>query len=100
MCSVAQAIKDGHVGFLICTDVAALPVGIDIKALPYMINVTLPDEAQQYIHRTGNRAGDMVEGVLQLKVDLPALHPDTGREGRAGKMGLDVSLVATAKENV
>lgn len=41
--------------FLICTDVAAR--GIDISGLPYVINLTLPDRAEDYIHRVG-RVGD------------------------------------------
>jgi ATP-dependent RNA helicase DDX1 len=39
---------------LICTDVAAR--GIDIDSLPYVINMTLPDEPEHYLHRIG-RAG-------------------------------------------
>ena len=35
------AFKEGDVRFLICTDVAAR--GLDIKGLPFVINVTLPD---------------------------------------------------------
>src|SRR4051812_37635342 len=33
------------------TDVGAR--GIDIRELPYVINMTLPDESEQYIHRVG-----------------------------------------------
>jgi ATP-dependent RNA helicase DDX1 len=44
-----QAFKDGDVRFLICTDVAAR--GIDINGLPYVINMTLPDKSEDYIHR-------------------------------------------------
>lgn len=62
-----EAFKEGSVRFLICTDVAAR--GIDIKNLPYMINMTLPDEAENYIHRIG-------------------------RVGRAERMGLAISIVA------
>ena len=43
--------KSGAIRFLICTDVAAR--GIDVKGLPYVINMTLPDEAENYIHRIG-----------------------------------------------
>jgi len=68
-----QAFKDGDVRFLIATDVAAR--GIDISGLPYVVNVTLPDSAANYIHRIG-------------------------RVGRAEKMGLAISLVATEKERV
>lgn len=50
-----QAFKQGEVRFLICTDVAAR--GIDISGLPYVINLTLPDRAEDYIHRVG-RVGE------------------------------------------
>lgn len=46
-----QIFKDGKVKFIICTDVAAR--GIDIRGLPFVINVTLPDLANNYIHRIG-----------------------------------------------
>jgi len=68
-----QKFKDGEVRFFICTDVAAR--GIDIKELPYVINFTLPDKPEDYIHRVG-------------------------RVGRADNMGLAVSIVATQKEKV
>lgn len=41
--------------FLICTDVAAR--GLDISGLPYVVNVTLPDRAEDYIHRVGRVGG-------------------------------------------
>lgn len=68
-----EKFKRREVKYLICTDVAAR--GIDITGLPYVINVTLPDEKQNYIHRIG-------------------------RVGRAERMGLAISLVATCKEKV
>ncbi len=34
--------QEGEVRFLICTDVAAR--GIDVSGIPFVINVTLPDE--------------------------------------------------------
>lgn len=46
-----QAFKQGEVRFLICTDVAAR--GLDISGLPYVINLTLPNRAEDYIHRVG-----------------------------------------------
>lgn len=46
-----QAFKDGDIRFLICTDVAAR--GIDIAGLPYVVNMTLPDRSEDYIHRVG-----------------------------------------------
>ncbi|PAA53121.1 hypothetical protein BOX15_Mlig022248g3, partial [Macrostomum lignano] len=68
-----ERFKNADVRFLICTDVAAR--GIDISGLPFVINVTLPDEKQNYVHRIG-------------------------RVGRAERMGLAISLVANVKEKV
>ena len=68
-----EKFKAKGVRFLICTDVAAR--GLDIKGLPYMINVTLPDEKSNYVHRIG-------------------------RVGRAERMGLAISLVSDVREKV
>ncbi len=68
-----EAFKNGDVRFLIATDVAAR--GIDVKEMPFVINMTLPDKAEDYVHRVG-------------------------RVGRAGAPGLAISLVATAEEKV
>lgn len=68
-----QKFKDGEMRFMICTDVAAR--GIDIRGIPYVINMTMPDEKENYIHRIG-------------------------RVGRAERMGLAISLVSTVKEKV
>lgn len=61
------AFKNCNVRFLICTDVAAR--GVDIQSLPYVINLTLPDKPETYIHRVG-------------------------RVGRADRIGLALSIVA------
>jgi len=65
--------KTKKVKFLICTDVAAR--GIDIMGVPFVINVTLPDEKSNYVHRIG-------------------------RVGRAERMGLAISIVSTVPEKV
>lgn len=67
------AFKASEVRFLICTDVAAR--GIDVVGLPFLVNVTLPDKSENYVHRVG-------------------------RVGRAERLGLAVSLVAAQKEAV
>ena len=64
-------MQEGEVRFLICTDVAAR--GIDITGIPFVVNVTLPDDKQNYVHRIG-------------------------RVGRAERMGLAISLVSKVKE--
>ncbi|XP_039437758.1 ATP-dependent RNA helicase Ddx1-like [Culex pipiens pallens] len=68
-----EKFKAKQVKFLICTDVAAR--GLDVTGLPFIINVTLPDEKSNYVHRIG-------------------------RVGRAERMGLAISLVATVPEKV
>ncbi|XP_014220033.1 ATP-dependent RNA helicase Ddx1 [Copidosoma floridanum] len=68
-----EKFKREEVRFLICTDVAAR--GIDITGLPFMINMTLPDEKSNYVHRIG-------------------------RVGRAERMGLAISLVSSVPEKV
>ena len=55
--------------FLICTDVAAR--GLDISGLPYVVNVTLPDRAEDYIHRVG-RVGEQVARSQAPAVSLDA----------------------------
>jgi len=68
-----ESFKEGDVRFLVCTDVAAR--GIDIAGLPFVIQTTLPDDIENYIHRIG-------------------------RCGRAERMGLAISIVATEREKV
>jgi len=65
--------KEGGIRILIATDVAAR--GIDIQGLPFVVNMTMPDMSENYVHRVG-------------------------RVGRAERMGLAVSLVSTVKERV
>ncbi|KAL4855255.1 ATP-dependent RNA helicase DDX1 [Chlorella vulgaris] len=67
------AFKAGNARFLVCTDLAAR--GLDIQGLPYVINMTLPEKSEDYIHRVG-------------------------RVGRQDTMGLAISLVSTVPEKV
>ena len=67
------SFKEGTVRILLATDVAAR--GIDIRELPFVINMTLPDTREVYVHRCG-------------------------RVGRAERMGLTISIVGTVKERV
>jgi len=46
-----QAFREGSVRLLIATDVAAR--GLDISGLPCVVNMTLPDRSEDYIHRVG-----------------------------------------------
>ncbi|WP_320151013.1 DEAD/DEAH box helicase [uncultured Tolumonas sp.] len=66
-----EEFKTGQVRALVATDVAAR--GLDIKQLQYVINYELPYNAEDYIHRIG-------------------------RTGRAGQVGLAVSLVSNKEK--
>ncbi len=68
-----EKFKQNKVRLLICTDVAAR--GLDITGLPFVINFTLPDDKQNYVHRIG-------------------------RVGRAERMGLAISLASKVPEKV
>ncbi|KAH8058494.1 DNA/RNA helicase [Aureococcus anophagefferens] len=46
-----EAFKAGSVKILVCTDVAAR--GIDVTGLPFVVNMTLPDLPENYVHRIG-----------------------------------------------
>ncbi len=49
-----KAFKAGRVRVLVATDIAAR--GIDIEALPHVINFDVPGQAADYIHRVGRTA--------------------------------------------
>ncbi len=66
-----DAFKSGKVVVLIATDVAAR--GLDIEQLPLVINYEIPSAAEDYVHRIG-------------------------RTGRAGALGIAISLVSPEEE--
>jgi len=65
-----DAFKAGTIRVLVATDVAAR--GLDIEALPFVVNYDLPHNAEDYVHRIG-------------------------RTGRAGALGEAISLVSEAE---
>jgi len=65
-----DAFKAGTIRILVATDVAAR--GIDIEALPFVVNYDLPHNPEDYVHRIG-------------------------RTGRAGALGEAISLVSEAE---
>ena len=75
--------KAGDVRILVATDVAAR--GLDIDALPVVVNVDLPIVAEDYVHRTGRtgRAGASGDAVSLVCADevtqLAALEVLTGQ---------------------
>ncbi len=48
------AFKDGRLKVLVATDIAAR--GIDVEALPHVVNFDVPGQADDYIHRVGRTA--------------------------------------------
>lgn len=60
-------LRKGELRFLVATDVAAR--GIDISDLSHVLNFSLPESPETYVHRTG-------------------------RTGRAGKKGVALSLIS------
>jgi ATP-dependent RNA helicase RhlE len=52
--------KSGKLAALVATDIAAR--GIDIDALPYVINYELPNVAEDYVHRIGRTGRAGMEG--------------------------------------
>ena len=68
---VMNAIKGHNLRFMVATDIAAR--GIDISALSHVINYSLPEDPEVYVHRAG-------------------------RTGRIGNTGICVSLVGGAEE--
>jgi len=58
-----KRFKDGELQVLVATDIAAR--GIDIEALPHVVNYDLPNVSEDYVHRIGRtgRAGESGEAV-------------------------------------
>lgn len=71
--AVMKRFKRKQVNFLVATDLAAR--GLDVEALPAVINYAFPEDIEVYIHRCG-------------------------RTGRAGKKGAVYNLVASKAEEL
>ena len=63
------AIKSGEIRVLVATDIAAR--GLDIELLPHVINIDLPNVAEDYVHRIGRtgRAGAEGEAISLVSAD-------------------------------
>lgn len=61
--------KSGDIQVLVATDIAAR--GLDIDQLPHVINVDLPNVAEDYVHRIGRtgRAGATGEAISLVSAD-------------------------------
>ena len=70
---IMGAFKSGRLRYLVATDVAAR--GIDVEGLPLVVNMGIPTQFENYIHRTG-------------------------RTGRAGLKGTSLSLVGHKESRI
>jgi len=116
-------LKKAEVQLLVATDVAAR--GLDIQALPQVVNFDLPTVAEDYIHRIGRtgRAGmegeavslvcadevDMLKAIETLtrqvihRIEEPGFEaehrvPETGPKGVAAALAKKAAAEATAKK--
>jgi len=113
-----EAFKSGEVDFLVATDVAAR--GLDISDMPVVVNVDVPMNAEDYIHRIGRtgRAGrrgraftlatdldrkyvaniEKLVGrtIERLEIDVEAAET-VGKGGRKAKAPAKAAKAATAK---
>ena len=71
--NILNRFQEGHIDYLVATDLAAR--GLDIDALPAVINLAIPEIFDYYLHRVG-------------------------RTGRAGNKGKVFNLVASEKERL
>jgi ATP-dependent RNA helicase DeaD len=80
---VMHRFRSKHLQMLIATDVAAR--GIDVENLTHVINMELPDNVESYIHRSGRtgRAGNM--GVSLSILHIKELKRITFFERKLGK---------------
>ncbi|KAJ1838351.1 nucleolar DEAD-box protein required for synthesis of 60S ribosomal subunit, partial [Coemansia sp. RSA 2703] len=49
-----EQFRDGHVDYMMATDLAAR--GLDVKGVDTVINYTMPNQFEQYLHRIGRTA--------------------------------------------
>jgi len=70
---ILSSFKSGRLRYLVATDVAAR--GIDVEGLPLVVNMGIPTQFENYIHRTG-------------------------RTGRAGTKGTSMSLVGYKESRI
>ncbi|MGH2417996.1 MAG: helicase-related protein, partial [Candidatus Limnocylindria bacterium] len=90
--------KEGHVKVLVATEVAAR--GIDIDALPYVVNYDLPRSVEDYVHRIGRTGRAGVDGVaisLVSEGELPRLREIETLMGRSIPVEVVPGLAAHAR---
>ncbi|MAD46312.1 MAG: DEAD/DEAH box helicase [Oceanospirillaceae bacterium] len=82
--SVMQAFRRGDIQYLIATDVAAR--GLDIPYLPQVINLALPLNAEDYIHRIGRSGRNGRDGEAVSLVCADEVHQLAKIEQLSGQL--------------
>ncbi|MFD2247971.1 DEAD/DEAH box helicase [Pontibacter ruber] len=85
-----RKFKNGSIRVLVATDIASR--GIDIEALPYVINYDLPRSPKDYVHRIGRTGRAAAEGEA-----ISLISPEEEHHFKViqKKMGRRVSVVET-----
>ena len=85
--------KDGSLKFLIATDVAGR--GIHVEGISHVINFTLPEDPEDYVHRIGRtgRAGNEGTSISFVTEDdafnLPAIEEYLGMQANCEQPEFD-----------
>jgi ATP-dependent RNA helicase DeaD len=86
------AFKEGHIQFLIATNVASR--GLDITDLPYVLSFDIPEDADTYVHRIGRtgragREGTAITFVGEWDLDAwEAIRSEVGANVEEGELTL------------
>ncbi len=69
---VMSRFRLGNIQMLVATDVAAR--GLDVNNLTHVINYELPDELEQYVHRSGRTGRADKQGISVAIINLKEKH--------------------------
>ena len=81
---VMNRFRDKKIQLLVATDVAAR--GIDVSKLTHVINYTLPDSSDAYLHRSGRTGRANNAGISLLIINMREKYKIKGLERRIGKL--------------